>query len=153
MIRQASPQVQALIEPIVVGFGYEFVGIEYSAQGRHSLLRVYIDKESGINVDDCALVSRQISNVLDVEDPISGQYALEVSSPGLERPLFSAAHFEQFVGRKVRLHLSVPVAGRRKFSGVLKGLVDGVVEIESNEELLQVRLDDIEKANLVPDFD
>ena len=94
-----------LIQPAVEGLGYEFVGAELVGQGKESILRVYIDTDAGVLVGDCTKVSHQISGVLDVEDPISGQYNLEVSSPGIERPLFTLEHFERFKGKVVKLEL------------------------------------------------
>jgi ribosome maturation factor RimP len=154
MIRQAPAKVIALLQPVIEGLGYEFVGSEYLAQGKHSVLRVYIDKpEVGVNVDDCATVSRQVSGVLDVEDPISGKYVLEVSSPGMDRPLFTLEHFERFSGQEVNLLLSAPVNGRRKLKGVLSGCEEGVIKIEFEGEVLDVAFENIEKARLVPVFD
>jgi len=108
-------ELQALLAPVVVALGYECWGIEFSAQGRHSMLRVYIDKEGGVLVDDCAIVSRQISGVLDVEDPIAVEYTLEVSSPGMERPLFTIEQFAKYAGEQVKIKLRSPFEGRRNF--------------------------------------
>ncbi len=153
MVRQASVKVLALISPVVEGLGYELVGVEYLPQGKHSLLRVYIDNpENGVAIEDCAKVSRQVSSLLDVEDPLCGQYALEVSSPGLDRPLFQPGHFERFVGRDVKLQLAVPASGRRKWTGKLLGIENGVISIESDDEVVQIAFDDVDKARLVPDF-
>jgi len=121
--------------------------------GRRGLLRVYIDSEDGISIDDCQAVSHQVSGLLDVEDPIPGQYSLEVSSPGLDRPLFRAADFERFAGHEVRLRLVAPVEGRRKFRGVLVGLRDGRVVVQVEEQELVVALEEIDEARLVPDYD
>lgn len=154
MIRQASAKVLQLLEPIVEGLGYEFVGAEYLPQGKHSLLRVYIDnQETGIGVDDCERVSRQVSSMLDVEDPISGHYTLEVSSPGLDRPLFRPEHFERFVGHEVKLLLSAPVNGRRKMTAELQAINDNVVTLVLEDEQVEIDFDNIEKAHLVPVFD
>ncbi|MBS5841860.1 MAG: transcription termination/antitermination protein NusA, partial [Pseudomonas sp.] len=122
-------QLQALLAPVVVALGYECWGIEFSAQGRHSMLRVYIDKEGGVLVDDCAIVSRQISGVLDVEDPIAVEYTLEVSSPGMERPLFTLEQFAKYAGEQVKIKLRSPFEGRRMSKEVLL-----VVESVSNEK-------------------
>lgn len=148
-----AEQLEQLIEPAVVALGYELVGVEYKPQGRHSLLRVYIDAPDGITVDDCERVSHQVSGVLDVEDPIQGQYTLEVSSPGLERPLFRPAHYEHFAGSEVQLRLKVPVAGRRKFKGRLQGLRDETVVLEVDDGEQVFPLADIEYAHLVPDWE
>ena len=154
MIRQASAKVLQLLEPIVEGLGYEFVGAEYLPQGKHSLLRVYIDnQETGIGVDDCERVSRQVSSMLDVEDPISGHYTLEVSSPGLDRPLFRPEHFERFVGHEVKLLLSAPVNGGRKMTAELQAINDNVVTLVLEGEQVEIDFDNIEKAHLVPVFD
>jgi ribosome maturation factor RimP len=117
------------------------------------LLRVYIDSPDGISVEDCATVSRQISALLDVEDPISGEYLLEVSSPGMDRPLYTLDHFARFAGELIKLRLRAPVEGRRNFSGVLKGVEedDVVVEVDAHEYLLPFDL--IERANVVPRFE
>ena len=156
-MRHAPGNIQAIVEPVVTSLGYELVGIEYLMQGRNGLLRVYIDAEDGIMVEDCQRVSHQLSGVLDVEDIIKGKYQLEVSSPGLDRPLFTEEHFERFQGHKARLKLTVPLAGQRKFKGTLKGVKDNqvVLEISSkavgNEEIL-LPLSAIDKANLIPEI-
>ncbi len=146
-----QPSVRSLLQPVVEGLGYELVGVEYHPQGRHSLLRVYIDQPEGIGIEDCERVSRQISAVLDVEDPIRGQYTLEVSSPGLDRPLFEPAHFERFAGHEVKLRLLSPLEGRRRLSGRLAGVEDGCVVVEGDGESWRIPFDMIERANLVPD--
>lgn len=135
----------ALLEPVVEGLGYELVELEYRAAGRDSLLRLYIDRlpgtppagelvegqsQGGIGLDDCEKVSQQVSGLLDVEDPIPEGYALEVSSPGLDRPLRKPAHYARFKGARARLELGVPQAGRRRYTGTLLGIADGVVSIE-----------------------
>jgi len=142
-----------LIAPVVEGLGYELVGIEYLPQGKHSLLRVYIDQEKGIDLDDCEQVSQQISAVMDVEDPLSSHYSLEVSSPGLERPLFIEEHYVRFAGNRVFVRMSFPVDGRRKFEGLLKGVDDGEVIIEIDDNLFRLPLVQVDKAHLVPAFD
>lgn len=152
MVRQASVKVRALLEPVVEGLGYECVGIEYLAQGKNSVLRVYIDGPDGVGVDDCGQVSRQISSLLDVEDPIRGQYLLEVSSPGMDRPLFQLEHFERFVGSTVRLKLALAVNGRKNFTGVLESVEGNDVFIEVDGEVFQVPFDDVDQAQLVPQF-
>ena len=131
-------KIRALLAPTVEAMGYELWGIEHRTQGRHSLLRLYIDAEQGITVDDCAEVSRQVSGVLDVEDPINGEYTLEVSSPGVDRLLFDLAHYSLYVGEWIELRLRVPHEGRRKFKGTLKGIEgeDVVVQIDDHEFLL-----------------
>ncbi|MCY1345563.1 Ribosome maturation factor RimP [compost metagenome] len=142
-----------MLAPVVEALGYQCWGIEFLSQGRHSLLRVYIDHENGILVDDCEKVSRQISGVLDVEDPISSEYTLEVSSPGMDRPLFTLEQFAAHAGELVKIKLRSPFEGRRNFQGLLRGVEeqDVVVLIEDREFLLPIEL--IDKANIIPRFD
>lgn len=141
-----------LIEPVVAALGYQLWGVEYLSQGRHAVVRIYIDSDDGIQVDDCAKVSRQVASVFDVEDPIAGEYTLEVSSPGMDRPLFNKAHFESNVGAHVKVKLRAPYEGRRNFAGVLVAVEDEdiVLAIEDHEYLLP--LETIDKANVVPQF-
>lgn len=148
----AANQLQAIIEPAVTAMGYELVGVEYLAQGRHSLLRIYIDSEHGITLDDCAEVSHQVSAVLDVEDVIKGVYNLEVSSPGMNRPLFTAEHFVRFSGEQVEVKLRLPLNGRRKFKGTLQGVHDNHVVVEVDGEEYSLPIADIDKANLVAEW-
>lgn len=146
-------QLNAMLAPTVVALGYEFWGLEYFTHGSQSVLRVFIDKADGINVDDCALVSRQLSAVLDVEDPIAGEYTLEVSSPGMDRPLFTLEQFARYIGEQVRVRLRMPFEGRRNFSGRLVGVEDEdiVVAVDEHEYLLPA--DMIDKAHIVPRFE
>ena len=141
-----------MITPAVEALGYEMWGLEFHGHGRPPLLRVYIDSENGITVDDCAAASRQISGVLDVEDPISSEYTLEVSSPGMDRPLFTLDQFGRYVGEWVKVKLRAPFDGRRNFRGRLNA-VEGdeiVVAVDESEYLLPIEL--IEKANVIPQF-
>lgn len=146
-------QLRDLLAPVVESLGCELWGLEYMTHGRNATLRLYIDSENGIGVEDCERVSRQVSAVMDVEDPISGEYTLEVSSPGLDRPLYTLAQYEQFVGAQVELRLRMPLEGRRKWRGLLAG-VEGqevVLRIDAENEYL-LPIDSIEKANVVPTF-
>lgn len=145
-------QLHDLIAPAVTALGYEMWGLEYLTHGGETVLRVFIDSENGINVDDCAAVSRQVSAVLDVEDPISGEYNLEVSSPGMDRPLFTLDQFQRYSGEQVKIRLRSPFEGRRNFSGRLVGVEadEVVVAVDEHEYLLPIEL--IDKANVVPQF-
>lgn len=145
-------QLIELLQPVVEAMGFMFWGLEFHASARHTLLRVYIDHADGINVDQCAEVSRQISSVLDVEDPITQNYTLEVSSPGMDRPLFTLEHYQQYANHIVDLRLRSPFEGRRKFKGQLLGVEDQdvVLLVDEHEYLLPVEL--IEKAHIVPQF-
>ena len=150
---KTNPRITQLVQGVVEPMGYELVGCELLSQGKGgTVFRVYIDHEQGITVDDCSSVSHQLSGVLDVEDVIRGQYQLEVSSPGLDRPLFTEEHFARFVGHTAKLKLAVPVEGRRKFQGILRGVEDGQVLLEVDAETLSLPLSAIDKANLVPEF-
>ena len=152
-MRQVNQELQAMLEPAINVLGCELVGIEYVPQGKRSLLRIYIDKPSGVTIDDCGDVSHQVSAILDVEDPIREQYTLEVSSPGLDRPLFRAAHFERFSGSLAKLKLHRSRAGRRNFTGRLLGLTDeDAVQMEVDGETYVFTLDEIDKARLVPEI-
>ncbi len=146
-------QLQAMLAPVVEALGYECWGIEFISQGRHSLLRVYIDHANGIQVDDCEKVSRQVSGVLDVEDPISSEYTLEVSSPGMDRPLFTLEQFAKHAGEQVKIKLRSPFEGRRNFQGLLKGVEEQDVIVRADEHEYLLPVDSIEKANIIPRFD
>ena len=145
-------QLEDIIAPVVEGQGCVFWGMNYFAQGRKSLLRVYIDKPEGVTVNDCERVSRQVSSVLDVEDLISGEYILEVSSPGMDRPLFTLEQYRAHVGQQLAVKLRTGLEGRKKFSGLLKGIENDeiVLEVANEEYLLPFEL--IDKANIVPAF-
>ena len=151
-MRNPGNRLNTLIGPAVEGLGYEFVGLEYMPRPKQSLLRVYIDSDAGISLDDCARVSDQLSGVLDVEDPIHGTYSLEVSSPGLDRPLFFERHFDQFRGAQIRVKMGMPVAGRRNFKGTLDGCRDGAVILMQDGEEYTLPLEDISSARLIPEI-
>ncbi|MCO1334679.1 ribosome maturation factor RimP [Microbulbifer sp. OS29] len=145
--------LEELLAPVVASLGCELWGIDYQTHGRNALLRIYIDSENGVAVEDCEKVSRQASAVLDVEDPISGRYTLEVSSPGLDRPLYKLHHYERFVGSQIEVRLRMPLDGQRKWRGQLTG-VEGdevVLRVDSENEYL-LPVDSIEKANIIPQF-
>ncbi|ENM5854326.1 ribosome maturation factor RimP [Vibrio mimicus] len=145
-------QLTEMLEAPVVAAGYELVGLEFVRAGQHSTLRIFIDHENGITVEDCAEVSRQVSAVLDVEDPISVVYNLEVSSPGLERPLFKAAHYEQFIGHEVSIVLKMAVANRRKWKGIIQSIEGETVAVMVDGQEEHFVLSNISKANLIPKF-
>lgn len=140
----------ALFEPVVESMGFELVGVEFHASEQHGVLRLYIDHGNGITADDCAAVSRQVSALLDVEDPITLAYDLEVSSPGINRPLFKVSDYEKFTGLKAKIRLAVALDGRKNFSGVLQGIDDNnQVLIIIDNEAFELPFHDIAKANLV----
>lgn len=141
-----------MLRPAVEQLGKELLGVEFISAGKHSTLRLFIDHENGINVDDCAEVSRQVSAILDVEDPISTEYNLEVSSPGLDRPLFDVAHFEAVVGETVEVKLGLPLNGRRKFKGLLEAVEGETLVVIVDGETYELAHANVDKANLVPQF-
>ncbi len=136
---------------LVTAMGYEFVGSELQSNGRNALLRIYIDSENGITVDDCSRVSRQVSAMLDVEDPIQGRYTLEVSSPGLDRPLFEIEHYKKFIGSKIKATFSVPIDGKRKVTGLLLQVEGTNISILVNDVEIMVPFSNIGKANVIAD--
>ncbi len=138
-----------LIQPVVESMGFELVGVEFHASDHHGVLRVYIDHEKGITVDDCADVSRQISALLDVEDPIVQAFDLEVSSPGINRPLFKQADYVRFSGLKAKIKLAVALDGRKNFSGVLQGMKNSHVLISVDDEIFELPYQDIARAKLI----
>jgi len=142
-----------LFEPVVESMGYELVGVEFQGAGAHGTLRIYIDRDCGVSLDDCAAISHQISGILDVEEPIKEAYDLEVSSPGIDRPLFKLADFERFAGKTARIKLAVGLLGRKNFKGELQGVADSkLVTIEVDGEVFDLPYADIAKANLIGDF-
>lgn len=153
MAARAPEPLYRLIEPAVTALGYELVGIEYAGPGgRRGLLRVYIDAPQGVTVDDCERVSHQVSGVLDVEDVIQGQYTLEVSSPGLDRPLFTPAHYVRYAGQLVKLRLVAPQDGRRNIVGVLRGMDGENVVLVEEGNTISVPVQNIHSARLVPEI-
>jgi ribosome maturation factor RimP len=152
-MNQAPAKILELIEPAVTGLGYEFVGAEFTGQGKLSVLLVYIDYDKGILVTDCSKVSHQISGIMDVEDPISGQYRLEVSSPGMERPLFKLEHFERFKGSMVKLELSqTTLEGQRRFTGDILEVKGNTVHLHVDDEEVEIPFALIKKARLAVKF-
>ena len=142
--------LNALIEPVVIGLGYQLWGIEKVQQGRRVTLKIYIDAKDGVTIEDCAKVSRQGSGLLDVEDPISGDYLLEVSSPGIDRRLFKPEHFDLCKGEKIQVTLRQAFEGQRKWKGVLCGLDEGdaVLRVDDTQEIV-LPLASIERARVL----
>lgn len=141
-----------MLQPAVEALEFELLGVEFIRAGNHSTLRVYIDHENGISVDNCADVSHQVSAILDVEDPIATEYALEVSSPGMDRPLFTLEHFAQVVGETVNVRLNVPQEGRRNFKGDLTGIDGDMIIVKVDNQEFSLLIDNVAKANLVAKF-
>ncbi len=145
-----SDRLSEMIEPVVKALGCDLWGIERT-RGRHPLLRIYIDAADGISLEDCARVSRQLSSLLDVENPIHSHYTLEVSSPGVARKLFKLEHFSQYAGTRVRIRLKAPRAGSRNYSGKLQGIEGDEVILRRDDEEYLFPIETIERAKIVPD--
>jgi ribosome maturation factor RimP len=149
-----APRVQALAEPLARSLGLELVDIEYLREGPNWIVRVFIDKPGGVNLDDCSALSHALGPALDVDDVVGTAYSLEVSSPGLERPLKKPKDFERFAGKRVKIKTFAPLpsttgAGQKNFQGVLLGIKDDRVELEADGKAVQIPLAAIAKAHLV----
>ena len=144
-------ELATLLEPTVERLGYELADLEVRLGGESGLVRVFIDKADGIGLDDCEAVSRAISALLDVEDPLPGNYSLEVSSPGLDRKLTKSEHFQRFMGHIVKVKMRVPVEGRRRFRGKLLSTDENNIVVEVDGESHSLALAAIDTARLVPD--
>lgn len=147
-----QPKWHHLISPILAGTPFELVGVECVGGGKHTVVRIYIDKPGGITIDDIAELSRQISVVFDVEEPISGHYTLEVSSPGLQRPLFTPAQFMSQVGQKITVKTSLALGNRQNFKGVLIKADDDGIEMEVDEQSISLKYNEIDKSKVIPDI-
>jgi len=146
------PHIEELLFPGAEALGYEIVAVELSG-GDTSIVRVYIDTPNGVTVDDCAKASRQFSAILDVEDPISNKYTLEVSSPGIDRPLAKPLHFKAVVGQDVKIKMAILIDGRRRFSGELIEASDDYAVVEVDGEQSELPYSDMDRARLVPVYD
>lgn len=152
-MHKAPAHLTALVCSAVEALGYELVGVEYLSRAKAGhLLRVYIDSPDGVGLADCEKVSHQVSGVLDVEDPIRGEYALEVSSPGLDRPLFELAHFQRFVGQVARVKLHAPLDGRSNYKGAILGVDSDDVLLQVDGEQVRLPFAQVASARLVPEF-
>lgn len=151
-MRRAPEAIWNFILPILDSLNYEFVGAALGQSDSGLTLRIYIDREEGITVDDCATVSSMVGAGLDVEDLIAGEYCLEVSSPGLRRPLFDASQYDHQKGKTVKVRLTVPQDGRRNFTGVLTGVDGERITLEIDKESHELTIRDIDSANVVPQF-
>ena len=149
----STNRITKLVQPLVEELGYEFVGLEHSSNPKNAVLRIYIDKENGIDLDDCGAVSREIAAMLDVEDPISGHYTLEISSPGVDRPLFTPEQIERFTGKEVKVTLFAPEDGRRRFKGRILTVRDQMIHMDIDGEEIALDFTNFAKARLVPDYD
>ena len=148
-MKSSVNKLAQLVSPTVEALGLQLWGIEHTSQGKYSVLRIYIERDIGVTIKDCEQVSRQVSAILDVEDPIAGEYTLEVSSPGTDRLLFTVEQFQHYCGEEVDIRMRSPIDGRRKFRGMLQDVVNRVVKIEVEGSFLELPYEEIEKANIV----
>ena len=145
-------KLEEMLRPGIEALGFDLWGIEYQSHAKRSMLRIYIDAEAGISVDDCAKVSHQVSGVLDVEDPITGEYTLEVSSPGMDRPLYRLEQYAEYIGSDINIRLRIAFEGRRKFQGRLVAIEgdEVVIQLDGHEYVLP--FEQIDRAQIVPSF-
>ena len=154
MERDGAAAVRAVIEPTVRDLGYDLILVEIAGGGSRRILRLYVDRDAGVGLDDCVRVSREVSPLLDVEEPLQGAFVLEVSSPGLNRPLARPKDFERFRGSRVKVRTAHPVRGRRTFTGELLGLEAGDVVIDGEGgERYRLPLSAVKRANVEHRFD
>jgi ribosome maturation factor RimP len=150
--KEASARIEAIVEPLLARLGFELVLLQYQRGKKHHILRLFVDKEGGVSLDDCADVSREVSTVLDVEDPIEGHYTLEVSSPGLNRPLVKERDFLKYVGQRARVVTAEPIVDRKTFVGRLGGVEDGAVIIDVDGRIFKIPHGEIVRANIEYQF-
>ncbi len=151
-MKQAEETLQRRLALLITAMGYEFVGCELLRQGRQSLFRIYIDSDSGVTLEDCSKVSYQVSAMLDVEDPIQGRYTLEVSSPGLNRPLFERKHFQKYIGSQIKVRTNSLVNDRRRFVGTLLRVEEVNIYMLVDGIEMALPFTSVEKANVIADI-
>ncbi len=150
-MKKIDPVLHEQLSTLISSMGYELVGYEVVPQGRQMIFRIYIDSPTGLTIDDCGKVSSQVSAMMDVADPIQGRYSLEVSSPGIDRPLFELGHYQRFVGSRVKIKLHVPINRRRQYKGVLKRVEGDNIYLlmDDTGEEVELPFSAIEKANVI----
>lgn len=156
MINEASDfrhKLYELLDESIDSYGYELVHLELMGREKSRVLRLYIDAPGGVTLDDCVFISRQVSSLLDVEDPIEGNYSLEVSSPGIERPLAKKEHFEQAVGERIEVTTLAKCDGRRKILGQLLTVADHALEVDVEGATIKIDMNNIRRARLKPNLD
>lgn len=148
-------ELQAKLSVLLTSMGFELLGVELSGGGGRTIFRLYIDRADGVvTVDDCSQVSRQVSAMLDVEDPITGKYSLEVSSPGINRPLFTLDHFRKYIGCKIKVRLLTAIENRKQFKGLLQRIEGENIYllVDGKGQLIDFAFNDVDKANLIGDI-
>ncbi|OGT59087.1 MAG: hypothetical protein A3F14_02675 [Gammaproteobacteria bacterium RIFCSPHIGHO2_12_FULL_43_28] len=151
-MNKVDPVLHEKLEKLISAMGYELIGGEMVQEGRQKCFRIYIDSPNGINLDDCTRVSHQVSAMLDVEALIQGDYSLEISSPGINRPLFQLVHYKKAVGEQVKIRLRLPIEGRRQYQGELLS-IDGedICLLVDKAQEIKLPFSAIEKANIIGD--
>jgi len=152
LVLSISEQVADLVEPSLEEMGFELVNVEYLSSRGKWVLRLYIDKEGGVTLDDCAQVSKEMGDLIDVKDIINHEYVLEVSSPGLDRPLKKEKDLRHAIGKKIKVKTVVPVGGRRNYTGYLRNFQEGILYMELESGQVHLPWKDVDKANLVYEF-
>jgi ribosome maturation factor RimP len=147
-----AKQVESLVEPILEQLGYELVDVEYVSSYGRWILRLFVDKEGGVTIGDCARISEELGDLIDVKEFIRHQYSLEVSSPGLDRPLRKERDLSRALGKKVKVRMAAPVEGRRNFTGILLRYGDGILHLEVDGQEVALSWPDVAKANLIYEF-
>lgn len=147
-----TKKMTRLIEPVLDEMGFDLVDVEYLSEHGRMVLRIYVDKEGGITLDECARVSREVGDLIDIKNFIHHEYVLEVSSPGLNRPLKKEKDFLRAIGKKVKIRMNIPIKGRRRFTGYLTEIEHGNLYLEIDDHLFVLPRQGIEKANLVYEF-
>jgi len=146
-------ELETLLTPTVAALGLRVWGVEYLGQGKHSMLRIYIDRDEGVTIDDCEAVSKQVSELLDVEEVLSSSYTLEVSSPGMDRVLFKPEQYAESIGETVDVRLNYPFEGRRRVIGALTGLENDEMVVQAEDSEYQIPLSNVQRARIVPRFE
>ena len=152
-ISMIRDRVFSLIEPMLEDIGFELVEVEYLTMHGRWVLRLYIDKEGGVTIDDCADVSRDLGDIIDVKEIIDHEYVLEVSSPGLNRPLRKERDFIKVIGSRIKLKMTRDLDGQKNFTGKLKDYNNRIIFLETEGKLIELPFDEVEKSNLIYDFD
>lgn len=146
-------ELETLLTPTVAALGLRVWGVEYLGQGKHSMLRIYIDRDEGVTIDDCEAVSKQVSELLDVEEVLTSAYTLEVSSPGMDRVLFKPEQYAESIGETVDVRLNYPFEGRRRVIGALTGLENDEMVVQAEDSEYQIPLSNVQRARIVPRFE
>ncbi len=149
---RVTGRVTALVEPVIEEMGFELVDVEFLTDRGRKVLRIYVDAEGGITLDECVEVSREVGTLIDLEDVVSDQYVLEVSSPGLDRPLKKEKDFAAAVGRKVKVKMKKPVEQRRNFTGILESFENDVIALQFDNHIVDLPLKEVERARIVYEF-